>query len=127
MPRAWPPSLSRIGCRPRAAVSAVVVCTSVLEWSGECHGPRRTLALGRAAKPSDGPVARGKQGLVWRLDTADGSWAVKVPFHRTSEDEVRVATEFQEAAYAYGVLAPQVRRTTGGQVIADIAGRQVRV
>lgn len=85
------------------------------------------FALGRAAKVSDGPVARGKQELVWRLDTADGSWAVKVPFHRTSEDEVRVATEFQEAAYACGVPTPQVRRTTEGQVIADIAGRQVRV
>jgi aminoglycoside phosphotransferase (APT) family kinase protein len=85
------------------------------------------FALGPAAKLSDGPVARGKQGLVWRLDTADGSWAVKVPFHRTSEDEVRVATEFQEAAHACGVPAPQVRRTTEGQVFADVGGAQVRV
>jgi Ser/Thr protein kinase RdoA (MazF antagonist) len=85
------------------------------------------FALGRVAKLSDGPVARGKQGLVWRLDTADGSWAVKVPLHVTSENEVRVATEFQEVAYACGVPAPQVRRTTEGRVIADIAGRQVRV
>lgn len=85
------------------------------------------MPWGRAAKLSDGPVARGKQGHVWRLDTADGSWAVKVGFHRTSEDEVRVAAEFQEAACAYGVPAPQVRRTTEGQVIADIGGRQVRV
>jgi aminoglycoside phosphotransferase (APT) family kinase protein len=85
------------------------------------------FALGPAAKLSDGPVARGKQGLVWRLDTADGSWAVKVPFHRISEDEVRVAAEFQEAAYACGVPTPLVRRTIEGQVIADIGGRQVRV
>jgi aminoglycoside phosphotransferase (APT) family kinase protein len=85
------------------------------------------FALGRAAKLSDEPVARGKQGLVWRLDTADGRWAVKVPFHRTTEDEVRVATEFQEAAYIFGVPTPQVRRTTEGQVIADIGGTQVRV
>jgi aminoglycoside phosphotransferase (APT) family kinase protein len=85
------------------------------------------FALGRAAKLSDGPVARGKQGFVWRLDTADGSWAVKVPFHFTSEVEVRVATEFHEAAYADGVPTPQVRRTTEGQVLADIGGRQVRV
>jgi aminoglycoside phosphotransferase (APT) family kinase protein len=38
-----------------------------------------------------------------------------------------VATEFQETAYACGVPAPQVCRTTEGQVIADIAGTQVRV
>jgi aminoglycoside phosphotransferase (APT) family kinase protein len=85
------------------------------------------FALGRAARLSDGPVARGKEGLVWRLDTTDGSWAVKVPFHRTSDDEVRVAAEFHEAAYACGVPTPQLRRTVEGQAIADIEGRQVRV
>jgi Ser/Thr protein kinase RdoA (MazF antagonist) len=76
---------------------------------------------------SDGPVARGKQGLVWRLDTTDGSWAVKMPFHRSGEGEVRSATAFQEAACAAGVPAPQVRRTTGGCVFATCEGRQVRV
>jgi Ser/Thr protein kinase RdoA (MazF antagonist) len=85
------------------------------------------FALGHLVRLSDGPVARGKQGFVWRLDTADGSWAVKVPFRPTSEDEVRVAAEFQEAARACGVPAPQVRRTTDGEVIADIGGEQVRV
>jgi aminoglycoside phosphotransferase (APT) family kinase protein len=87
----------------------------------------RRFALGQAAKLSDAPVARGKQGLVWRLDTADGSWAVKMPFRRTSEDEVRLATEFQEAACAAGVPAPRVRRTTQGCVFAALEGRQVRV
>jgi aminoglycoside phosphotransferase (APT) family kinase protein len=87
----------------------------------------RRFDLGRAARLSDGPVARGKQGVVWRLDTADGAWAVKIPFHRSSEDEVRMATEFQEAAYAAGVPTPQVRRTAEGSVFALIAGRQVRM
>jgi aminoglycoside phosphotransferase (APT) family kinase protein len=87
----------------------------------------RRFALGPGARLSDAPVARGKQGLVWRLDTADGSWAVKMPFHRSSEDEVRLATEFQEAAVAAGVPAPQVRRTTQGRVFAAVEGRQVRV
>ncbi len=85
------------------------------------------FSLGPAAKLSDGPVARGKQGLVWRLDTAEGRWAVKVPFHQSGEDEVRVATAFQEAARAAGVPAPRVRRTTDGSVFATIEGRQVRV
>jgi len=88
----------------------------------------RRFGLGAAAWLSDGPVARGKQGVVWRLETADGSWAVKVPFHPSSEDEVRLTTEFQEAAHAAGVPAPQVRRTTEGTVFATAeGGGQVRV
>ena len=87
----------------------------------------RRFALGRATRLSDGPVARGKQGVVWRLDTADGSWAVKEPLRRSDEDEVRAATSFQEAACAAGVPAPRVRRTTEGCVFATVDGRQVRV
>ena len=64
---------------------------------------------------------------MWRLDTADGRWAVKASFHRSSEDEVRLATAFQEAACAAGVPAPRVRRTTEGRVFATLEGRQVRV
>jgi Ser/Thr protein kinase RdoA (MazF antagonist) len=87
----------------------------------------RRFDLGGAARLSDGPVARGKQGVVWRLKTADGRWAVKVPFHQSSEDEVRLATAFQEAAYTAGVPTPQVRRTTDGSVFATMQGKQVRV
>ena len=87
----------------------------------------RRFGLGGAARLSDVPVARGRQGLVWRLDTTDGSWAVKEPFHRSGEEEVRAATAFQEAACAAGIPAPQVRRTTEGCVLATCEGRQVRV
>ncbi|HEY7325396.1 MAG TPA: phosphotransferase [Streptosporangiaceae bacterium] len=87
----------------------------------------RRFGLGGAARLSDGPVARGRQGHVWRLDTADGSWAVKVPLDQSGEDEARSATAFQEAAYAAGVPAPQVRRTTEGCVFTTLGGRQVRV
>jgi aminoglycoside phosphotransferase (APT) family kinase protein len=87
----------------------------------------RRFGLGGAARLSDGPVARGKQGLVWRLDTAEGRWAVKVPFDPSDEDEVRASTAFQEAACAAGVPAPRVRRTTAGCVFATLEGRQVRV
>ena len=64
---------------------------------------------------------------MWRLDTADGRWAVKVPFHESGEDEVRWSAAFQEAACAAGVPAPQVRRTTEGCVFATLEGTQVRV
>jgi hypothetical protein len=63
----------------------------------------RRFGLGRAVRLSEEPVARGRQGLVWRLDTADGSWAVKVSFNLSGEDEVSGATAFHEAAYAAGV------------------------
>jgi hypothetical protein len=49
------------------------------------------FGLGGAAKLSDGPVARGRQGEVWRLETADGRWAVKVPFHESGEDGAGLA------------------------------------
>ncbi len=83
--------------------------------------------LGGAARLSDGPVARGRQGVVWRLETAEGAWAVKVPFHPVGEDDVRLSTALQEAACAAGVPTPQVRRTTEGQVLAAVSGRTVRV
>jgi aminoglycoside phosphotransferase (APT) family kinase protein len=87
----------------------------------------RRFALGGSARLSDGPVARGKQGLVWRLETADGSWAVKVPLDSCTEDDVRLSTTFQEAAYVAGVPTPLVRRTAEGSVFATVDGRQVRM
>ena len=87
----------------------------------------RRFALGGTARLSDGPVARGKQGVVWRLDTTAGSWAVKLPFDPSGEDDARSATAFQEAAYSAGVPTPQVRRTTEGSVFATLGGSKVRV
>lgn len=85
------------------------------------------FGLGGVAKLSGGPVARGRQGEVWRLETADGRWAVKVPFHESTEDQVRASTLFHEAASAAGVPAPRVVRTTDGRVFARAGGRQVRL
>ena len=53
-------------------------------WSGRVDAAEiaDAFGLGRAVRLSDGPVARGKQGEVWRLETAEGRWAVKVPFER---------------------------------------------
>jgi len=85
------------------------------------------FGLGRAAHLSDGPVARGRQGEVWRLSTSDGRWAVKVPFHESTEDDVRASTRFHEAACANGVPAPAVRRTVDGSIFARVGDHQVRV
>jgi Ser/Thr protein kinase RdoA (MazF antagonist) len=87
----------------------------------------RRFGLAGRAQLSDEPVARGKQGVVWRLQTQDGLWAVKEPFHRSSEERVSTSTRFQEAAHAAGVPAPRVLRTAEGSVLADLEGRQVRL
>ncbi|WP_426563550.1 phosphotransferase enzyme family protein [Angustibacter sp. McL0619] len=85
------------------------------------------FGLGARARLSDGPVSRGKQGAIWRLDTADGSWALKVPFQPPAEDDVRASTVFHESAYAAGVPTPRVQRTTDGAVLADLDGTRLRV
>jgi len=87
----------------------------------------RQFGLGTALRLSDGPVARGKQGVVWRLETTDGAWAVKVSLQPSTEDSAREGTAFHEAARAAGVPAPGVRRTTEGTVFATVDGVQVRV
>jgi Ser/Thr protein kinase RdoA (MazF antagonist) len=108
---------------------AVVAWSTRLWWGGRVDAVElaRRFGLGGPARLSDGPTARGKQGLVWRLDTAEGSWAVKVPFQPCSEDEARPAAVFQEAACAAGVPAPQVRRTSEGRVFATLEGWRARV
>ncbi len=85
------------------------------------------FGLGSRAKLSEGPVARGKQGVVWRLDTADGSWAVKAPFDPEDEEESSRSAAFQEAAYDAGVPTPRIVRTTEGDVFATVGGARVRV
>ncbi len=85
------------------------------------------FGLGRPLRLSDGPVARGRQGVVWRLDTVDGPWAVKVAFERSTESEVAVPARLQEAASAAGVPTPPVRRALDGAVLADVGPDQVRV
>src|SRR5262245_48293906 len=46
---------------------------------GDAHVPAllSAFALGSAGALSDGPVASGRLGSIWRLDTNLGSWAVK--------------------------------------------------
>ncbi|WP_447925318.1 phosphotransferase enzyme family protein [Georgenia muralis] len=85
------------------------------------------FGLGAARRLSAGPVARGRQGEVWRLTTSGGAWAVKTSFRPRREAEVLPATRFQEAAHAAGVPCPAVVRTTEGHVLAEVGGVPVRV
>jgi Ser/Thr protein kinase RdoA (MazF antagonist) len=85
--------------------------------------------LGSWGRLSDGPVASGRLGSIWRLDTEGGSWAVK-QVGDASEDELAALIEgaaFQEAALGAGVPTPEVRRTLAGELIADIGGLRCRL
>lgn len=83
-------------------------------------------ALGGALALSERPVAKGKQGNIWRLDTDRGSWAIKEPFFRTEEADIAASARLQGLAAAAGVPTPQVIRTQDGAVLADIGDAQVR-
>lgn len=74
------------------------------------------------------PVARGEQGQVWRLDTAESSFAVKESFEPQIEAEAQLDVLFQEAVLTETrVSLPHPVRSTSGSVLAVAAGRQVRV
>ena len=85
--------------------------------------------LGSAGRLSDGPVASGRLGSIWRLETERGSWAVK-QVGDAPDDEVAELLEgatFQEAVLAAGVPTPAVRRTRAGEIIADCGAVRVRL
>jgi Ser/Thr protein kinase RdoA (MazF antagonist) len=85
--------------------------------------------LGASGDLSAGPVARGRLGSIWRLDTDGGSWAVKEEDDLIDADlpELLGGAAFQEAALAAGVRVPAVRRSATGDVFATIDGVPVRV
>ncbi|HLL61568.1 MAG TPA: phosphotransferase [Propionibacteriaceae bacterium] len=74
-----------------------------------------------------GPVARGEQGEVWRLDTDRGTWAVKRSYFEFPDADAQRAGEFQNLARAHGVPAPAAVTTRAGRYGHDVAGTLVRV
>ena len=83
--------------------------------------------LGSDGTLSSAPVASGRQGVIWRLETDRGSWAVKEVAQDASDDDVTAGAHFQEAAIRAGVPAPAIVRTTSGRVVARLDGVRVRV
>ena len=69
-------------------------------------------------------ATRGEQGLIWRLDTRGGSWAVKELLLPVGEAEAARDVEFQLAAWAAGIPLPLPRRARDGRVVlpAEEAG-----
>ncbi len=93
----------------------------------DATGLARSFGLPGRATLSGGPVARGKQGEMWRLETDEGTWAVKVPFDPDADKDHATLAAFQEAAFAHGVPTPEIRRTPEGAVFADLGGPPVRL
>ena len=83
--------------------------------------------LGTDGVLSAGPVAHGRQGDIWRLDTDRGAWAVKQVASNVTEAEVAKGAEFQDAAIAADVPAPAIVRTSSGRVVAQLDGVCARV
>ncbi|HEY8308326.1 MAG TPA: phosphotransferase [Lapillicoccus sp.] len=77
---------------------------------------------------SAGPVARGRLGEIWRLDSTTGSWAVKTRGPGGSDPtDVYAAVAFHEAAVSAGLPAPAVRRTRDGRLLAEVGESRVGV
>ena len=76
-----------------------------------------------AVRSLDGPVARGEQGLVWRLDTERGTFAVKESLAPLEEADVARATAFAEAAARAGVPTPAAVRTVDGALLQPLVER----
>ena len=88
-----------------------------------------TFDLGSRGELSNGAVASGRLGSIWRLDTSLGSWAVKQVEDATDSElaEINEGAAFQEAALAGGVSTPAVRRARTGDVVAAVDDVQVRL
>jgi Ser/Thr protein kinase RdoA (MazF antagonist) len=115
----------------RAAHRIGILGALVTVSLSDSHVPSILAAfdLGSPGTLSEGPVATGRLGSIWRLDAASGSWAVKQIGDIPDEDlaELREGAAFQEAALAAGVPTPAVRRTRAGEYIADCDGVRVRL
>jgi Ser/Thr protein kinase RdoA (MazF antagonist) len=80
-------------------------------------------------RPVETPVVsgRGKQGVLWRLVTDAGPFAVKEVLDPVTEAEVAADVAFVTEMVGRGVHAPRPLRTLDGAVLADVGGGTVRV
>ncbi|MFZ2012546.1 MAG: phosphotransferase [Nocardioides sp.] len=84
------------------------------------------FGLGRAESLSE-PVARGELGEIRRLETDQGSWAVKTALEPWQPDEIeslQTSGAFHHACWAAGLPTPEPRRAREGYT-AEIDGEQV--
>jgi Ser/Thr protein kinase RdoA (MazF antagonist) len=92
------------------------------------HVQQITRSFGLGGRVLDFALAaRGMQGRVWRLDTDEGSWAVKELLVRQTEPDAAADVAYQEAALSAGtVVMPHPVRTGRDTVLLELGGHQVR-
>jgi Ser/Thr protein kinase RdoA (MazF antagonist) len=103
--------VSRLGHGPPALAGAAAAIARAYGLDGPA-----TLA---------GPVDRGELGEIWRLDTGQGRYAVKVPFEPVDPAELEEPAAFADAVAGAGVATPKVLRAVDGSVVETVAGQQV--
>lgn len=99
---------------------------------GDQDDPRMATEVARAfALGGDpvltGPVAGGRLGDIWRLETDREVWAVKETRGQLDVAEAEAQASYQEQVLAGGVPTPVVVRTPDGAVSAEVRGRRFRV
>jgi Ser/Thr protein kinase RdoA (MazF antagonist) len=72
-------------------------------------------------------AARGQQGVLWRLETTRGTFAVKHLLDPLTENDVAADVTLQTQMAARGVLLPEPLRTRDGAVLALVGSTLVRV
>lgn len=80
-----------------------------------------------AVRSAAGPVASGRMGVVHRLVTERGAFAVKVADEPLDASTAEAVAAHQEAFGAAGVSTPGVRRALDGSAQATLRGVTVRV
>lgn len=70
------------------------------------------------------PIARGAMGWIWRLETSQGSFAIKQLFQPTDEQLVAREVSLVRRARDAGVAAPAVFLTKAGEVLAIVTGTE---
>jgi thiamine kinase-like enzyme len=91
------------------------------------QGVADAFGLGRATALSE-PVARGEVGEIRRLETEQGSYAVKQAFEPLTPGEITElerTSHFHLACRQAGIPAPAPIATPGGAFVADVAGEHV--
>jgi Ser/Thr protein kinase RdoA (MazF antagonist) len=83
------------------------------------------FGLGRAATLSE-PVARGELGEVRRLETEQGTFAVKQEFETSDVAAAETSTAYHRACWDAGVACPEPARRPDGRFVSVVDDEQVR-
>ena len=94
----------------------------------DAHEVSFAFGLGRAITLS-GPVARGEIGMIRRLETERGTWAVKQDLEHLGPadvEEAEASAAFHRRCWEAGIPTPEPLRTRTGGFVAEVGTAHVR-